>query len=351
MPWYPFKRMPKRQGGAALLAFALLLIVGTAYLLLTEFNANYIQVKRQQETRESLLEARQALIGYAVLFPEIDALTPGDEIDGPGYLPCPDITNDGTAGSSCALSTGTSIGRFPYKTLETREYRDGNGERLWYVVSDIFRNNPKRIPLNSETARDDTGEMSVNGIEHIAAVIFSPGVPQTGQQRENDENDYTNYLEAIFTDSNATIAPANSDDFILLTTDELMQAVEKRVLGEVKLMLDDYIAQHNAYPWLAPFADPKAGFRNYSGIHDGSNNSTSLSDAGADFVDWDIQNGDMVINITDGSTGLVTAVTATTLNVGSMILGTDNDFDEDDEFVVVKTNWATDILKGTATSG
>ena len=345
------KRMPQRQGGAALLAFSLLIIVGTAYLLLTEFNANYIQVKRQQQTRAALLEAKQALIGYAVVFPEVDALTPGDVIDGPGYLPCPDTNNNGSAGSPCALSSGSSIGRYPYKTLETQEFRDGNGERLWYVVSDVFRNNPKTIPLNSETARDASEELTVNGIDHIAAVIFSPGVPQTGQQRESDENDYTNYLEATFTDSNTTIVTANTDDFILLTTDELMQAVEKRVLGEVRQMLEDYIAQYNAYPWLTPFADPKAEFRNYSGIHDGGDNATSVSDGGADFVAWDIQNGDMVINITDGSAGLVSGVTATTLNVGSMTLGSDNDFDTDDEFVVVKNNWASDILAGTATSG
>lgn len=343
--FYP-RNYPSRQKGAALLAFALLLVVGTSFLLLKEFNANRIQLKQQKETREALLEAKRALIGYAASYPDHH---PGEA---PGYLVCPDITNDGSAGTSCALGTGTSIGRFPYKTLETPEFRDGHGERLWYVVSDNFRNNPKMEPLNSETAGDPAGSLTVNGQEDIAAVIFAPGEPQNNQERNPaNENNFTHYLEAVFTNNNQTIDTANTDDYILLGRDELMEAVEKRVLGEVKQVLSKYRSQYGAYPWLTPFADPKAEFRNLSGSHNGSNNSGSLSDSTVDFTDWDIRAGDMVINITDGSIGTVTSITANTLGIGGLTLGTDNDFDDDDEYTVIKTNWVTNILAGTATSG
>ena len=337
---------PSRQTGAALLAFALLLVVGTSFLLLREFNANRIQLKQQKETREALLEAKKALIGYAASYPDHH---PGEA---PGYLLCPDTTNNGSAGTSCALSTGTSIGRFPYKTLETPEFRDGQGEKLWYVVSDNFRNNPKMEPLNSETAGDPAGSLTVNGQEDIAAVIFAPGEPQNNQDRNTtNENNYMHYLEAVFTDNNQTIDTTNTDDYILLGKDEIMDAVEKRVLGEVKQVLSAYRNQYGAYPWLTPFADPKAEFRNLRGTHNGSDNSGNLSDSTVDFTDWDIRAGDMVINITDGSTGTVTSVTTNNLGIGSLMLGTDNDFDANDEYTVVKTNWVTNILAGTATSG
>lgn len=336
-----------------MLAFMLVLITGTSYFLISKFNANVIRAGGEERTRLALNQARQALIGYAVTFPEIDAKSGTDTIDGPGYLPCADINNNGSAGSSCSLSGGTSIGRFPYKTLEAEDIKDSYGERLWYVVADNFRNNPKTLArLNSETVSNSSGNLEVNGQADIAAIIFAPGAPQNDQNRDVDPNDYTNYIEAVFTSNNRMVQTAGTDNYIILTKDELMQAVEKRVIGQVKMMLTEYNNNYGAYPWLAPFADPKAEFKNLRSTHNGNNNSSSLTDSTVNFVDWDIQNGDIVINITDGSMGLVTAASSTTLTLGAgLLFGVENDFDKDDEYVVYKKSWNTNLLSGTATSG
>ncbi len=89
-------------------------------------------------SERSLAQAREALIAYAVDRP-INAIV------GPGYLPCPDLDDDGWAESTCgshdrrqragAASRAACRGRrsaFP-------DLRDGYGERLWYAVSSKYK--------------------------------------------------------------------------------------------------------------------------------------------------------------------------------------------------------------------
>lgn len=346
-----YNRLPRRQQGAALLAFMLILITGTSYLLLNKLNAALLKVGAEEQTRQALNQAKQALIGYAVTYPDHH---PGE---GPGYLVCPDRDNDGmTDAGACSLTSsgGTSIGRFPYKTLEEEDLRDSHGDRLWYIVANNFRNNPKKEPLNSETAGDPSGSLTVNGIPDIAAVIFAPGAPQDGQNRNTGPNTYSNYLEftiaADAATSVTTITTSDTDNYILLTKDELMRAVEKRVLGEVKIFLSNYFSDttagnNNAYPWLTPFADPKAIYHGIQGSHDGTSGASDLTDSSMNFVNLGIQNGDIVRNITDGSIAAVTAVSTNTLTLSSLTLGVDNDFDAGDEYEIYSN------MSGTATGG
>jgi len=359
------KNLSRKQSGAVLLAFMLILVTGTSYLLLSKFNANIIRVGAEERTRQALNQAKQALIGYSVTYPDHH---PGD---GPGYLLCPDRNNDGATDSgACVLSSSsnTSIGRFPYKTLEAEDIKDSHGERLWYIVSNNFRNNPKLIPLNSETSGTASDSLTVNGTGNIAAVIFAPGVAQNNQNRAatgTNSLDYTNYIDAIFSSDKKTITTGASANYILLTKNELMQAVEKRVLGEVKIILAGYREDPDkddvngidpdcplldpdcdaAYPWLTPFADPKAEFKGVQGTHTGSDGSSNLTDSSMDFVDLGIQIGDIVRNITDGSIATVNNVTTNTLALGTLSSGMDNDFDSDDQYEIYSD------LSGTASAG
>ena len=345
--------LPKAQTGAALLALMLVVIIGSSYFLVTKLNINLALTRQSEETGLALNAAKDALIGYAVAYP--------DKVNanfGPGYLPCPDRDNNGsTDPGSCSLNGNTSIGRFPYKTVGSEDLRDGHGERLWYVVSDNFRNNPKLIPLNSETAGNASGDMTVNGYADIAAVIFAAEAPENNQNRTlANKNDYTHYIEATFTDSDIPIDgildridTADTDRYILLTRDELMQAVEKRVLGEASQFLTTYVNTHGAYPWLTPFADPKSSMPPLSGEHDGGDGSATLSDSSRDFNVWGVAIGDVVRNLTDGSIGMVTGVIATTLTIaGGLSLGTDNLFDDDDEYYIYPSSLAEVPLTGSA---
>jgi hypothetical protein len=337
-------RNMSRQRGAVLLIFALILIIGSTYSLLTKLNSDTnFYIRQSKETQESLRLAKQALIGYAVTYPE--TVNPNF---GPGYLPCPDRDNDGDTDSGpCASTTNTTIGRFPFETLEMAELRDASGARLWYALSDNYRNNPKLEPLNSET----DGQLTVDGNGDIVAVVIAPGAP-TGNQNRNpaDTNILTeiaNYLEM----ANSNIAPLDpnfisvdptptnftdfNDKLITITRQELMEQIEKRVLGEVKTILSAYKTNNGAYPWLSPFSDPKADSRILYGTHTGSDNATSLTDSSTDFKAWGVKKGDIVRNITDGSLSIVTDDDNTVLTVTGIHLGTDNDFDAGDEYYVV----------------
>lgn len=248
---------PSRQSGAALLAFSLLLIVGTSYLLLKELNVNFIQLKQQQETRDVLEQSRQALIGYSVSYPDHH---PGM---GPGILPCPDRNKDGSAVANCSFSGQTTIGRFPWRTVGIPEPRDSHGETLWYVVADNFRTPPPGA-INSETS----GDLVVDGNTgtEIVALIIAPGAPVGNQERDHLEDDVLveidNYLEGDNANLDTLFVSIASGDFddqvIFITREELMFAVEKRVLGEVFQTLDTYRTDHSAYPWLSTFTDPAA---------------------------------------------------------------------------------------------
>ena len=128
-----------------------------------------------------------------------------------------------------------------------------------------------------------------------------------------------------------------------------MAVIEKRVLGEVKLVLETYKASHGAYPWLSPFADPKAVARKLTGTADAGSGSTVLNANDNNFVTRGVAIGDVVYNLTDGSIGAVSSVAANVLGITGLALGTDNDFDVDDEYVVMPAATPT-VLSGTATS-
>lgn len=341
---YPSSNL-SRQNGAVLLLFALLLIIGSGYTLVKKLNSSTSFIVRQsKETQESLRLAKQALIAYALNFPEIDAASGTDAINGPGYFPCPDINNNGSAGGTCSFAGNTTIGRLPNRTLEIPELKDSSGARLWYAVSDNFRNSAGLEPLNSETQ----GQLTVDGITDVVAVIIAPGAPIGNQNRDpadtNILTEIVNYLETenydldldfISIDPDKVNFTDFNDRLISITRQELMEQIEKRVLGEVRTVLTTYKVTSGAYPWLSSFADPKTNEKRLVGSHSGSDNQVNLTDSSADFTQWGVANGDIVWNITDGSYGFITAISVTGLAIGAgLTQGSDNDFDTGDEYYV-----------------
>ncbi|KKK65671.1 hypothetical protein LCGC14_2971770, partial [marine sediment metagenome] len=72
--------------------------------------------------------------------------------------------------------------------------------------------------------------------------------------------------------------------------------------------------------------------------HDGGNDSVNLEDSSQNFKKWGVEVGDLVTNITDGSTMVVTAI-ATDSNENDQLQGvlsggTDNNWDNNDEYKV-----------------
>ena len=347
---------PARQGGAALLAFVLLLIVGAAYTLLIKINSGQGLYARQQAvTLQALSRAKQALMAYALTYPE--AVNPEFA---PGYLPCPDRNKDGSANDGpCAFAANSTIGRLPFQTLKITEPRDASGAALWYVLADNFRHNPKLVPLNSETPAG----LRLDGAgDEIAALIIAPGAALAGQDRDpNDKNiasEIGHYLEFDNNDldlnfiSAAPVTRAGFNDTLMaITRQELMRMVEGRVLGELAGALSEYRRQHGAYPRLGHFADPKMEAAGLYGRHRGPDNAAVLSDNTRDFTALGVKKDDLVYNLSDGSISKVARVAARRrLSFASTVSGRDNDFDTGDEYALFSKDRAA-LFAGHATAG
>jgi hypothetical protein len=223
------------QNGAALLIFLVLLVMGGLTYVVSSFSPGSIEARRAQTTHIALVQAREALIGYALKYRDAQAAKDADSSGEDdrvmyGYLPLPDLgssrnqnldpgcrdaSNNPLEGCDANTFTGlafdangigpTVVGRFPWRTLGTGPLRDGHGECLWLIVSSLHnriqRSSPPPIPppMNWDTP----GQLDVvvaNGTnalvsalasahERPVAVLFAPGPPLPGQNRNPSASD------------------------------------------------------------------------------------------------------------------------------------------------------------------
>ncbi len=229
---------PHQQRGAALLVLLALVLVAASYTLLKRLNQTTSELNRAADTAAVLGEAKAALIGYALKSQKR-----------PGELPCPDVDN---LGDSAPLPcTGNTTFRLPWKELGLPDLRDSSSERLWYVVDPLFAGSSA---INSEKVPALTID---GGATRYAAIIIAPGKSLQGQSRSGgQQNNILRYLEADNANNDAFFATASGGDFndqlIGITRDELMQAVERRVLKEVSNSLNTYFSENNYFPNPAP---------------------------------------------------------------------------------------------------
>lgn len=270
-------RNASHQFGSAVLV--LLAIVGVAALLFVAVGTWAIrsQNERNQITEQSLARAKEALIAFAVST-DPSAARIGD-------LPCPYPDEDGPQPPSCGNAAGTTgqstrLGRFPWRDLGQDRLTDSSGETLWYAVSNNFKRNTSAGAINSATLGTITIRDSSNSIQSdatattgVVAVIIAPGPPLGDQRRGTvaERNDPHNYLEAAAGEDNADFADNSLNGFIggpvrdntgnvlsndrilVITRDELLAAVERRVAREALACLANY---PGTIPWPAPLAVP-----------------------------------------------------------------------------------------------
>jgi len=294
-----------KQHGAALIVMLVIVVMGAAIFLVSSLSSAALQIKRDEITAASLAQAKDALIGYAASV-KISSSSSSNQ-PRPGDLPCPDTNNTGVAGTSCGSAAGSNqalrLGRLPWKTLGLPDLRDGSGERLWYAVSNNFKNSTRTSLLNSDTvgtisvfAPDGTRLNDGSGSTGAVAVIIAPGdvLTRTDKTTPQDRssagiNNPQNYLDialgednASFTDGSSTngfiqgrIKDSNgntivNDQLLVISQDNIMQAIQKRVAGEVKNCLQDYASNNrNRYPWAAPITDLTTPYDDNSGTYFG----------------------------------------------------------------------------------
>jgi len=251
-----------QRGAALIVMLALVGIVAVALVLKVGYAAGD-RTGRDTKTALALGQARDALIARAAM-----------DVNRPNNLPCPDLAtniagvnvpNDGIADLFTGVECPAYVGRLPWRTLGLPDLRDGSGERLWYALSRDFRDkNAVSIPLNSDTP----GTLSVTGsvpASNVIAIVFAPGEPVGAQFRDTaNENAVGNYLEGVNASggtafSNAPVSDTFNDRLLVIGSDDLMPAVERRVAREAKICLDAFSKQagaNNRYPWAASVADP-----------------------------------------------------------------------------------------------
>jgi hypothetical protein len=183
-----------RQRGAAILLAIVMLTVVLLGALALRASTRSLHEERERLSERALAQAREALLAYASGHPINSAV-------GPGYLPCPDLDNDGWAESTCGSLAGDTgqqqrLGRLPWKTLGLPDLRDGHGERLWYAVSTKYKgllncgasracvDMAPASALGTITVRDASGLVLHDGTladpsraaaGGAAAVVFAPG--------------------------------------------------------------------------------------------------------------------------------------------------------------------------------
>jgi hypothetical protein len=316
-----------------------ILVLGSLYGLMQGLSEATAQNKREDHDQAVLRQARDALVAYAAL-----------RDTRPGALPCPDLDDNGIAGgnhpvhgnnselfpggihggTNCA-TFGRRVGRLPWRTLGLPDLRDSSGERIWYAVSDNFRNVGANA-INSDTR----GQLTVNGLapqNEVIAIVFAPGATLSigglAQDRSlAGRNTAANYLEAENGDaandvfamltncvaSDCAGGPFN-DKSLVVRAQDLFPVVESMVAKRLQTELRDRIFKEGAsfaekghfqrwrdhagvngqayYPFAAPFMPPETS--NYQGAwnnHDGLMPVTSE----ATFVRWELLNANPALN-------------------------------------------------------
>jgi hypothetical protein len=269
---------------------------------------------RRVVTARSLADAKAALIAWSVT-----AYPPRGRQITPGLLPFPDRNRDGNydGRGDCVtfgLNDSHLLGRLPWAGDVSPcpriglhiEVRDRSGEQLWYAVSRNLVTKGGGGPINPDMGEVDRmihpwivvrnakrGVVTAPGGTKplpIAAVIIAPGAALEHQDRRAAAPSPDNYLDRVtfggttYDNADADGCPdavtspcgpsAVGEEFIFyrqrstetqfndrltyITVNDLMRAVEKRVLGETALALNGYRDAFGAYPWLAEFRSPEA---------------------------------------------------------------------------------------------
>ena len=252
-----------------------------------------------------------------------------------------------TAGENIAFSACVGFTDWPMDA----PVADADGEPLWYAVSgNLLRNSG--VPINSGmldsptpafpwiTVRDRNGAILLNSLGtplQVAAVIIAPGrtlsavprvaagpIDQSGRaavaapaaEQFLDGIDvggtvFANADTDGCADDDVGCVVASGEDFIMapdsrltadsadnfndqliyITVEELLHATEKRVLGEVAVMLEGYRGTYGRYPWLSPFRRPPPTASSVSAPVAGEK---ILTDLEAAFLTQDLDDDDQI---------------------------------------------------------
>lgn len=228
------------QRGAALLLTMLLILVAVTAILVSRLAALQGGGSAAAHTSSVLAEAREALLAYAAVRPDVD---PG----APVRLPCPDM--DGTGSSAdgiahsadCGLPGQNVLGRLPWRTLDMPLVKDSSGACLWYAVAGDYKaaDTAAAELLNPDTNGrfqlfDAVSGALVEGAvpaDRPVAIVFAPGTPVGRQTRApaGEADCGSTWTAASFLDAATALG---IDNAALATGSDVIDALAVSALGD-----------------------------------------------------------------------------------------------------------------------
>ena len=291
-------RVQNRQKGVALLVIFTLLFLGSASLFFSTQNLNSTTLARQDSISRDLQKAKQGLIAFAVNY--ADYYTNGGA--GPGHLPCADAkdTGDDDPGSPASSCKANKIGRLPTnwktngkKVIELYPFARTASRRFWYLPSSKYR-----YCCGQNINPDEAGELRVDNIIDVIAVIIDPGPPLPGQTRPSDNA--ADYLEDDNADGDENFVTSSTGEFndriVYITRTEIMTMVQKRVLDYVYLWLKDFENDNGYFPYPTALGDPAKYCEDpvrYNGLLRDDEPESEIANCGKSPIlpNWFIKNG------------------------------------------------------------
>jgi hypothetical protein len=180
----------KQQAGYSLLLFIAIIFLFSSAAVYAKYGSSLGAMKLQHTDKQlqHLNDAKANLILHAQSVPEIYATNTngqfyaGDRISAPGYLPCPDLNNNGSSTTPCGQGQSIVIGRLP-NGLASRHFRfistDEITPFIWYAVDSRYviqnsdYNNPpiqRFSPLNPLSPGN--GRIQVDNQANLIAILF-----------------------------------------------------------------------------------------------------------------------------------------------------------------------------------
>jgi prepilin-type N-terminal cleavage/methylation domain-containing protein len=211
------------QRGFSLIELAIVLVIITILIggLAVPLSAQ-IQARRIAETRKTLEQAQEAIIGYAMTH----------QNTGKPYLPCPagadgtEKTRDITSGA-CP----TEEGYFPWVTLGTAA-QDAWGNRLLYRVTAAFSNSSGFVSTDSTPSQGDIQICSASGCavvdvaSNVPVVLVSFGPNGHG---------------ALSVNNTAQTAPTSADELENTNADKIFISRVPKLAGTPSGEFDDLV--------------------------------------------------------------------------------------------------------------
>ncbi len=299
-------RLKVRQKGAVLILMAFIIGLGVLAYLLNAFDPARLRLEQDKKTMQTLNEAKQALIAWVVSHPTY-----------PGQFPYPDrreVVSPNYDGKSDCPPSNTAflpssyellIGQLPIAGQDLpcvdylqglgEDFRDAQGNRLWYAVSrnlvhhyEFLSADPDSNPIINPSIvgshsypwlkiLDRNGQLiSVR----VAVVIIAPGNALAGQNRTGIAPTVTQFLDTFqigsstFSNTNYDSADEDfvigqdsrdvseldtsvvkpyyfNDKLVFITIDELMSALNNRANVEASNLLNKYRNKNTQFPYAA----------------------------------------------------------------------------------------------------